>query len=288
MHSLTVFMMGQLLRLPALINSLATLLILLGASGLSAQQWTSMDSLALPSKVSAVSIDLRGNLYIAYQSGMLRQYAATLQQQRNSGKSQYGTIRALDASQMLKVFAFYEESQQFQFFDRFLNPLQPPRSFGFDQMAGSSSYQVNAATMSADQTLWLLDETRFSLIKYHPILEQIIVDVDLSYYANQNLEVRELKEYNNRLFLHHKDEILVFDALGNYINKLPLSVNDSFAIFGESVYYLEQDEVWTYNLANMQTLPIGITSKEPVSHMLCSGDKLYLFLPDKLKVFGRK
>ena len=258
------------------------LLLFLGIK-VQAQQWTISDSLSLNAAVRSVSSDVLGNLYVANHKGELSRYSASLEKQETYSNQQLETISALDAGQMLRIFAFYEETQQFQFFNRFLNPLHPPK--GFSHKSGTA--QIGTATMSSDQMIWLVDEANLRLQKYNPILEQVILSMDLSYYVTGVLEAKSLKERNNQLFLHQQDEILVFDFMGNFISKLPLQISGPFSIYENRLYYCQDNQVFVYRLDNMQTTSVHTLREEDVEFVIGTKDKLYLFSKKKIRALRK-
>ena len=236
-----------------------------------AQRWNRVDSLRFNDEILAVSMDLTGNLYVADAGGKITKYDESLAKVASSSKARFNTISSVDAIQILKVFVFYQTTQQYQFLDRFLTPLQPALNIESDSFA-----QYSAATLSADQMIWLVNEDRLRLQKYNPILQEVIIDTDLSYFLTGDEQVKTLQEHNNRLYLHHQQEILMFDSMGNFISKLPLEFDQPFSLYRERLYYIEEGRLLRYHLDTMETEVVDIVLPKEVRFIL-SGDNVHFF-----------
>ncbi len=272
----------KIFRWPVLKNKIFLLYFSLLGLDLEAQTWFPTDSLRLQSAISAVSSDASGNLYLAEKEGQLSRYSSQFQKQESYSNPQFSMISTLDAEQMLRIFTFYRETQQFQFFNRFLTPLQPPANF----LLGGTS-QVGAAAMSSDQMIWLIDEANLRLLKYNPILENVMITTDLTYYIDGSLNVKNLQEHNNRLFLHQQDEMLVFDFMGNFISKLPPKIEGPSAFYGQKLYYCHDEQLFVHHLESMRTTFTGININKEVSFILCTGEKLFLVLDDNVIAYKK-
>lgn len=113
---------------------------------LEAQPRVIQDSIAINVPLS-VSFDALGHLYIASEPGVLSKYDRQLEEVQSYSSPALGKITSLDATQMLKVFAFYENRQEFQYFDRFLTPSQT------SSIKTAPFSHFSAATLSNDQMI---------------------------------------------------------------------------------------------------------------------------------------
>lgn len=250
---------------------------------LQAQQWGKADSIEMDNEIQAVSMDVAGNLYVADARGVITKYDRTLTQLTSSSEARFNSIRSIDANQMLKVFVFYQTTQQYQFLNRFLNPLQPPQNIEAEGFA-----QYDAATLSEDQMIWLVNNDRVRLQKYNPILQEMIIDTDLSYFLVGEGPTKSLQEHNNRLYLHHQWEIMMFDAMGNFMSKLPFETEKPFTLYRESLYYLEEGKLLRYHLGTMETIIVNLTPPEKIKFMLCGDDmRFFLFTSRKIIAYHK-
>lgn len=274
-------MMERNLSFAALRNSFLFLILANFSLEVQAQQWRKADSLTFRHEVTSVSQDVTGNIYIADNAGILRKYSNTLELLA-SNEGSTDQISNINAAQVLKIFAFYQNTQEFQLFNRLLNPIQPPQSFQTEIFA-----RYSAATISSDQMIWLVNDDRLRLQKYNPILQEVIIDTDLSYYIEGDVEIKSLLEHNNRLYMQQHQEILIFDFMGNFLSKLPLEVYGSFSLHHDGLFFLQGEKLAKYHLGKMEMREVGIKFRDDLTHILSSNDSHYLFSGKKLIVFRK-
>ncbi|WPP52553.1 hypothetical protein [Catalinimonas niigatensis] len=237
-----------------------------------------LDSLALHN-VTTVSHDALGNLYLSTADGALMKLNKQLVVEQNHSSVYIPRLTSLEAAQMLKVFTFYQNSQQFQFFDRFLTPSPT------NTIKTKMPSHFSAATLSNDQMIWLYDDTHLQLIKYNPILEEVILKIDIQYFLPVNAQVKALKEYGNRLYLWQNNELLVFDFLGNLIQKLPVDISKPFSFYENQLYYSEGTQVCGYDLSTMQQKRYSFPLSQEIRFVIRIESHFFLFTKDQLKVF---
>jgi hypothetical protein len=188
-------------------------------------------------------------------------------------------LSALEAAQMLKIFTFYQNSQQFQFFDRFLTPSQT------NTIKTKTPSHFSAATLSNDQMIWGFDDTNTRLIKYNPILEAVVLQTDMQYFLPANAQIKALKEYGNRLYLWQNNELVVFDFLGNPLQKLPVDVEKSFTFYNNQLYYPAGRQVHVYDLLTMQQKRYDFSLVQEIRFVVRVENRLFLITKDQVKVF---
>lgn len=254
------------------------LILFLWSASVEAQHFIPQDSASI-SPPLAVSFDALGHLYVVTEAGSLNKYDKKLEVLQTYSSPTLNRITSLDATQMLKVFAFYESSQEFQFFDRFLTPSQT------SQIKVAPFSHFNVAALSNDQMIWLFDENNIQLVKYNPIQENLVLQVDLKYFLPERAEVKALKEYGNRLFLWQDNEILVFDFLGNLISKLPIKINHSFQISNDQLYYAIDNEVYFFDLLTSEQKKYIISGVEDIRFVSLMDKKLVVITKQQIRIF---
>ncbi len=241
-----------------------------------AQHWHLTDSIEINTP-QAVSLDALGGLYVADTQGKLQKYMPDLTPAELFSSIDIRGLSTLDAGQMLKIFAFYGHSQQFQFFNRYLLPISQPAI-----IQSGTGRQFEAAAFSSDQMIWLLDGSNSTLLKYHPILEEFILEADLHYYLKSGGKLSQIREYGNRLYLQQDDEIIVLDYQGNYLQKLPVSIAGDFSFFGNRMFFLQDNEIVIYDLNSMEIHSSGISPSARVIFICVGQEAVFLFSDDKL------
>lgn len=193
-----------------------SLLLLISIAG-NTQQLELIDSMAISTPTRA-SIDRLNNIYIVDEKGNVNKYDKEGNITLQYSPQQLAEVTLLEAWNPLKVFVFYQDFQEYLFLDRFLTTTSRFSTRGLGNYIGM-------ATISADNNIWFIDYSDFSLKKYDVNLDQLILSTPLSFTLNQDVyDIKFMREYQNLLFVSdHKSGIFIFDNLGNYLRKINLS-----------------------------------------------------------------
>lgn len=214
---------------------------------------------------TAASIDKTGSLYISNREGEVRKYSSFGKELTTFIPQQPSAIGSLDAWQMLRVFVFYDKSQQYIFLDRFLNASQP--HFLKDLTPGIATH----ATIGEDNSLWLINVTSLTLEKYDLRTGSQLVNTPLQMFLEQDFQFFTIKIYQNKVFISMgKQGMLVFDAFGNFVQKLPLDNITNFDFCDDGLYHINQNQIHYYNLYTFQertmTYPVFIKPQYILAH----------------------
>ncbi|GAB4399008.1 MAG: hypothetical protein OHK0053_18510 [Microscillaceae bacterium] len=202
-------------------------------------------------------MDKRGFIYLANAEGVVYQLDSLGRQTFVYAPRRIAEVHRLEAKMGLRIFVFYREWQGFAFLDRFLNETGyytfPVEQIGFVQMAA----------LSADNLLWLWDSSDFSLKKYNPQTQQVVLQnpLDLQLEA-RDYEVWAMEEYQNRLFVCTRTQgILVFDNLGNFEQKLTLQLSTMPVFAQDQLHWVEEQTLHSLHLYSLErqhfSLPEG-------------------------------
>lgn len=234
------------------------MLFVVSISPLHAQKLHLVDSLAIDFP-TAVSVDKTGNVFISNTRGEINKYSSFGELQATFTPQQPVAVGSIEAWQMLRVFVFYDNPQQFIFLDRLLNASQP--QLLQDIIDGFASH----ATMGEDNSLWLINETALTLEKYDLRTGRRLVSTNLLLFLDKDFQFFNLKTYQNKVYISMgSDGVLVFDAFGSFIQQLPLDVIN-FNFYDSELYYIDENNIHLYDLYTFQerfiSLPAG---KEPL------------------------
>lgn len=236
---------------------------------------------ALEYKPTAVSIDRSARVYIADQNGSVHKFDANGELLVTYSPERPGNIKSIEASSTLNVLLFYEDLQEYRFLDRFLT-LTSTTAFSPDIFA-------SLVTGSADNNLWIFDDSDFNLKKINinynelEIISPLINIVKPDFYGNA------LKEYQHLIFLSDMHTgVYVFDNLGNYIKILPLPNVGYFNFLANELYYLNDGAVHFYDLYTGEKRKIDIIAKENYLFALVSEKHLFLISKSSLDIFDLK
>ena len=218
------------------------------------QELSVVTSISTP-PATAVSVDRKGDFYLAFDTGTLSKYDANGLETLNFSPERLGRITLIDAWNPLRLFLFYEEFQSIIILDRFLTAttrydLSERQAFGF----------IKLACPSQDHSFWLIDESYKGLIKYDPMSLQIALKMPFNSALSLNSEVLYMREYQNLLFVSLSGGGLVyFDNLGNYLGKIETGKEVGFFGFVKNQVYFLQGSVLQYvDLYEEETKDYGL------------------------------
>lgn len=210
------------------------LLLFLSLQG-KAQELSVATSISTP-PATAVSVDRKGDFYLAFNTGTLSKYDANGLETLNFSPARLGRITLIDAWNPLRLFLFYEELQSILILDRFLT-----QTVGYDLSAGEAFGFIKLACPSQDHTFWLIDESYKGLIKYDPMAKQVVFKMPFNNAIPVDSGVLYMREYQNLLFVSLSGGGLVyFDNFGNYLGKI--GTREAVRFFGflkNQVYFLQ-------------------------------------------------
>ncbi len=235
----------------------------------------------LHAKIKNVSVDNSGNLYLVSEKGLIYKYNSVGDSLMAFSPRKNATISLIEAGSGLKVFVFYLDFQEYILLDRFLRS-SPHYSFN-PAIIGFAAL----ATIGNDDYLWLLDQTDFSLKKYsiHANILEIETPLDLII-DPENYNISFMKEYQNFLFVGDPQlGLFVFDNIGNYKKKIPVTGIEHFNFIGDRMYYMKDGYLTFLNLYNGALTGIPLPSKENFNFVLVNGDRVYLISDNALKIY---
>ena len=256
------------------------MLVLAASHPAGAQQLRLLQSLPLLLP-QLVSIDRLGQVYVADKNNILYKLDARGKRLQTYSPPQAGQLRAVEAWNPIKTLLFYEDRQQVVLLDRFLAPLAQIRLADLDQGL------IRLATLASDDQLWVLNESDFSLSKIDPRYP----DARLSSRLNQILprtahDFRLLREYQHHLYLLDRNSgLYIFDNMGSYKKKLPLTGLSSLGFQGDEAYYLRDGQLVFFNLYSLQESTYPLPAGKTYLQVLASANTLYLFSGTQLDIY---
>ncbi|MFB9864520.1 hypothetical protein [Rufibacter immobilis] len=190
-----------------------------------------------------------------------------------------GRVAMAEAWSPAKIMVFYDDRQRVQLLDRFLTPL------GLADLREYTDGTIRAATLAADDRLWLFDETTFRLLKIDTRVNQAVFENPLELLLDRRQhDITFLREYQSKLYMVDRlSGIYVFDNMGNYQKKLPLPNLTYVGFAGDELYYLAGNQLHFQHLYTLQTRTLTLPEQPQPYRQVLVGDKyLYLLTADTL------
>lgn len=244
---------------------------------LPAQQYNLVARVSLARPVS-ITAGLPGNVYVQTAGGVILKYNTQGEELARVTPTAPEAATTLDAGQSLRLFAFYAASQQFQYFDRQLEPS------AFYPLPATDFY--SQAAPSSDQGIWLWNASQVRLEKYRPALQDVIVSTPARFYLSENHRISQVQEYQHHVYVGDQaHEILVFDLLGNYIQKLPVAKVARFDFIGDELYWLHDHTINLYHLYQGREQQMKLPDSVQPLRILLLEDRLFVLEKARMLIF---
>jgi hypothetical protein len=251
-------------------------------SGVSAQELRKVKEISIDFP-SALSVDREGKIYLGDNKGNLTRYSADGAFELDYSPYRPSKITSVEAWQGLRIFLFFRDLQEYTFLNRFLviqgNYDFYPEAVGF----------VEAATPSADNNIWLFDQTDFSLKKYDIALKAIKTHTPFDLLLDpDNYDIGTMREYQNKLYVSDLNTgILVFDNLGNYLTSIPHKGIDYFNFLEDELYFIKDGELIFLNIYNQAAKNIALPEDHQWVLPLVLKERYYFISEGLMVVYER-
>jgi len=194
-----------------------------------------------------------------------------------------GRATTVDAGNPLKILLFNQDRQELLLLDRFLRPISSALLPEFE-----ITETIRAAALGSDDSFWLFNETDFTLSKLDMRMRKVVFETPLNLVLDQNrFDVRMLREYQNLVYmLDYNGGVYVFDNLGNYKQKLPITNVAFIGFLGNELYFVKDGSLHFYGLYNQQQRSIPFPKDKNYSSALATKNRLYLFTVKAADVYS--
>lgn len=235
-----------------------------------------------------VSMDTKDQIFISNSRGDIFQYNGKGERLNLFSPTRQGRLHQLEAAWTVNIFSFSADLQEYRILDRFLNLLSEK---GFFQ---TEVQLAKAATLGNNNIIWVWDESDLNLKILDYRRNLITQSQPLNLILNlENLNVVEIREFKNRLFMNVKNEgVFLFDNQGNFLKKINLQTDQRLSFYKEHLFWLEEGKIKAISLLNQEVQEMA---KSPDSRglqiqmgqeiiTLISKDKITVYpFPEKIK-----
>lgn len=242
----------------------------------------------VPGPVVGAFADNLDGLYLVTETGGLKKYnAAGDSVAVFNGLRQFGKLQAVDASNPLKLLLFYKDFSTIVILDRLLAVRATI------DLRRQNILQVSAIGLSYDNNIWLFDELEHKLKKINESGELLLATPDFrqlfagSARDRNAIVPQQITDRNG--WVHLADSahgIFVFDNLGTYRRKYPVTGWTSLFIGERQIVGLTPDRLLLYQPATLlqteQPLPPNF---KPYFHGFAGTNKFLLFANDGLRIY---
>ncbi|GEO03082.1 hypothetical protein AAE02nite_07460 [Adhaeribacter aerolatus] len=262
---------------------LTGLLWLFLLAGATAQSLTFIRSVPVD-RPGAISLDRLSNIYVADARNILYKYDPAGKLSQTFSPPTTGQVATVEAWNTVKTLLFYDDRQQITLLDRFLTPITATRLSDF------TSGIIRAATLAADDRIWLLNESDISLSKIDIRHPDAVLKTQLNQILTESAgDLKFMREYQNNLYLLDRlSGVYIFDNMGNYKKKLPLTGLNYLGFKGNELYYIKENQLQFLHLYTQQTRTISLPAGKNYQKALVGENFYYLFTPAGFDIYSLK
>lgn len=236
--------------------------------------------LSLQVEVRFATGDNLGNLYFVTPSNALEKYGPDGRLLARYTNNRLGSVSAVDASNPMKVLAWFSDFRTAVFLDRSLTPL------GELNLIQAGYPEVRTVASATDGNLWLYDEVAFKLRKLSPDGMQLYESQDLSLLADGRLQITCLRDDGARILAADPAKgLLWFDTYAQFFKEIALPGISDFQLTNDMVVFLKDGALQRYNLLTFQDNPLKLPDEAATEVWLGAG-QIFVKRDTALSIFA--
>ncbi|WP_299252029.1 hypothetical protein [uncultured Cytophaga sp.] len=246
-----------------------------------AQVFKPLSSSKIPGQIGCVSSDAYGFIYLTDHSGNIYKLDSLGKQFVLASPPRRGQITSIEATRNVNIFVFYSDYQVYYYYDRFLMQSQtlsfPSALVGFARIA----------TPSLDQNIWLVDDQDFSLKKLNSKYYTIDINTPLDLIIDPEVyNMNCMREYQNLLFINDANSgILIFDNMGNYKTRIPVTGLTYFSFYGDNLVFVKDGCMHIMNIYTYKEQKYTNDLFKGASVAILTNKRLHLIQGDTLLIY---
>lgn len=214
-------------------------------------------------QVYNICVDNLDYLYL-YNKVKIDKYNALGKKVATYSNNLLGDIDKIDVSNPLKTLVLNKNQNTLEILD---NMLSTERNTTLD-LTNANLYNTSAFTYSSiDNGIWFYDRELFQIMKIDINMNSIYQSGNLLQLLDiDTLNVVDLIEHKNKLYLITPKSILIFDNFGAYYSTIHLKDNQQIlSIENNTIFYKSQNHIKAYNMVTFQTqeqlFPVSLNTK---------------------------
>jgi len=226
----------------------------------------------IPAQADFFAVGPLENIYLI-KGSQLQKLEHKSNKTRNYSNLSFGKITSVDVSNPFKILIFYKDFNKIVFLDNNLSLVASPVSL--DDLG---YYHVSAIGSSNNGGFWLFDQSLNQIIYVDQELNTVHKSSTLTDVISQDTgdETAFMQEKKDYIYLGIKNQgILLFDIYGTYFKALPIKKAGKFQIINDHISYLNDDNLYFYNLDNYNETHIKMP-KAGVKQAVIENRKLYI------------
>lgn len=230
--------------------------------------------------IKSFTTDNLGNIYLIYEEEIKKivPYPAANAVKISFSEPQLGRVAAIDAFNPMRILVRYQPFNNIIFLDNKLNKIQ--QSLQLEELG---LMDVQLASMTTQNRIWLYDQMLDQIVLYNPRLEGIEFSTQN---ITQLIGVENTPDYlqsdASGVYLYLKEAgLMIFDVFGNFVKVLPIKNLTSVQIKDKKLYGLEGKRVLISGLNVNFLRRIELPYKDPVKQVRFENQFIFLLFDGK-------
>ncbi|MDB4162136.1 hypothetical protein N9772_07200 [Bacteroidia bacterium] len=233
--------------------------ILITISILASTLSLAQDTLSFPAvkNITAFAIDAKGNQYVSDNSLTLYKFDAAGKRITNVNIKSYGDITSIDCTNPFELYVYYQDQNIIVFYDNMLNQR--------GELRLNDLYFNNVACIarSFDNNIWLVDLSRYKLLKINKKGEELAESPFLNNILGHTFHPTRLWEENNNVYIvDTSNGIHQFDMYATFATTyFHPGITDAFSL-GDRFVLKQGSRLFAYHklLRNPVELKVAVPS----------------------------
>lgn len=248
----------------------------------------STEKLGVPSaeipleNLDLISFDTKDQLFASTSSGDIYLFSQDGKQLNLFSPARQGRLGQLEAAWTVNIFSFSADLQEYRILDRFMKPLAE-RGFSFGGIG-----LAKAATLGNNNVIWVWDESDLNLKSLDYLRNLVIQSQPLNLILEPgDLNVSEIREFKNRLFLNMPDSgVFIFDNQGNLMRKIEVKGLHKLCYYKEHLLWIESGNLKAISLSSNRISTLAQIDIPGASYLQIGQERLAIVSKGKISLFA--
>jgi len=244
--------------------------------------WELKHTIQFP-RLGLLSLDNQGFIFISDLEGNIYQYNKEGRLVNNFSPHRQGALSQLEAAWTVNIFTFSTDLQEYRILDRFINPVSQNR-IPIDKIT-----LAKMATLGNNNIMWVFDEADLSLKQFDYRISEILQNQPLNLILERSsLEVKDIREYQNLLFLYIESEgVYILDNQGNYIRNLKLNLSQKLSFWKNYLVFHENDQLVLFNFQTGKREEFELPEKVIPKNIMINQYAIFLYDESKVLIYSK-